>query len=57
MGSDKLFDEKMSRRGLIKGAAGVAGISAFAAGGTQECPVYCRPGVIQAVMHGSEKKI
>jgi hypothetical protein len=33
MDSGKLFDEKMSRRGLIKGAAGVAGIAALTASG------------------------
>jgi hypothetical protein len=33
MESGKLFDEKLTRRGLIKGAAGVAGIAALTAGG------------------------
>jgi hypothetical protein len=29
----EMFDEKLSRRGLLKGAAGAAGIAALASGG------------------------
>jgi len=42
MESEKLVDEKMSRRGFITGASGVTGIAASAARGSQECLVYCR---------------
>lgn len=33
MGFEKIFDDNLSRRGLIKGAAGVVGVAALTAGG------------------------